>query len=438
MNQLRRLKSATYHEYYGRVLFGNYSNELKRFVRDYIDRCRAFEMTGTPAIMYISAWQDKTKNIWYEYAGNRFAELMGCHKSEIAEVFRNSVIDRRIYHYQDVDVGIQKEIKSREELSGAWKELREESIKTGSIEAVYKIVINNDSAIWLKDQATIIAFEKDRLCLSPGILTVVSKEMEAEDELKKHRDHLEAIVQDRTAALTKLNEQLLQEIVERKLAEKRLKQSYNKLLQNLEETVNAMSMTVEERDPYTAGHQRRTADLAVVLAKRLGLSAHKVKGIHMAGLIHDIGKIAIPAEILSKPGRLNDAEILLIRRHPQVAYEILKNIDFPWPVDQIVLQHHEKVNGSGYPNGLSGREMLEEAKILCVADVVETIASHRPYRPGLGIEKALLEISSNKGTLYDTDVVVVCLTLFRKKGYKFLSKSGDRISYSHFETPQSI
>jgi len=438
MKQLRISDNSAYQEYYGRILFGSYSNELKSFVRDHIDRCRAFEDTGTPAILYISAWQDKTKNIWYEYAGSRFAELLGCHCSEVAEVFRNCVIDRRIYQYQDVEVGIRKEIKSREELSGAWQEVREESIKTGSIEAVYKIILSNDSAIWLKDQATIIAFEKDRLCLSPGILTIVSKEMEAEDELKKHRDHLEAIVQDRTAALTKLNEQLLQEIVERKLAEKRLKQSYNKLLQNLDETVNAMSLTVEERDPYTAGHQRRTADLAVVLAQKMGLPDKKIKGIRTAGLIHDIGKIAIPAEILSKPGRLNEAEILLIRRHPQVAYEILKNIDFPWPVDQIVLQHHEKINGSGYPKGLSGEEMLDEAKILCVADVVETIASHRPYRPGLGIEKALFEISSNKGTLYDPDVVDVCLKLFRNNGYQFLSKSGDHISYSHFDPSQSI
>jgi len=420
MRQLRISESTVPRAYCGRILFGNYSQELKNFVSDNIDRCRAFEETGTSAILYISAWQDKTKKIWYEYAGDRFAELLGCDPDKVAEVFRNCVIDRRIYKHQDVDVGIRKEVKSREELSGAWLELREESIKTGNIEAVYKIALENDTAIWLKDQATIIAFEKDRLCLSPGILTIVSKEMEAEDELKKHRDQLEAIVQDRTAALTKLNEQLKQEIVERKLAEKRLQQSYNKLQQNLDETVNAMSLTVEERDPYTAGHQRRTADLAVTLAKIMGLSDQTIKGIRTAGLIHDIGKISIPAEILSKPGRLNEAEIQLIRRHPKVAYEILKNIDFPWPVDQIVLQHHEKINGSGYPMGLSGKEMLVEAKILCVADVVETIASHRPYRPGLGIDKALEELSENKGTLYDPAVVDVCLKLFRTKGYQFL------------------
>jgi putative nucleotidyltransferase with HDIG domain len=348
------------------------------------------------------------------------AELLSCGPGDVATVFRDSIVDRRIYKYQGMDVGIRKEVKSRKELSGAWQELRKECIKTGTIEAVYKIARKNDNAIWLKDQATIISFEKDRICLSPGILTIVSKEMKAEDELKKHRDELEAIVRKRTAALTQLNEQLKQEIVERKQAEERLQQSYNKLQQNLDETVNAMSLTVEERDPYTAGHQRRTADLAVTLARKMGLSSQVVKGIQTAGLIHDIGKISIPAEILSKPGRLNEVEIQLIRRHPQVAYEILRNIDFPWPVDQIVLQHHEKVNGSGYPMGLSGKEMLVEAKILCVADVVETIASHRPYRPGLGIDKALGEISKNKGVLYDPVVVDACLDLFRKDGYRFV------------------
>jgi putative nucleotidyltransferase with HDIG domain len=180
-----------------------------------------------------------------------------------------------------------------------------------------------------------------------------------------------------------------------------------------------MSLTVEERDPYTAGHQRRTTDLAVAIAGEMGLSEHQIKGVQMAGFIHDIGKISIPAEILSKPGRLNEAEILLIRRHPQVGYEILKKIDFPWPVDLIVLQHHEKMDGSGYPQGLSGKETLVEARILCVADVVETISSHRPYRPGLGLDKALEDITKNRGILFDPRVVDVCLTLFQNKNFQF-------------------
>ncbi len=405
-------------DYCGRILNGNYSGKLKQRVVECFKRYHAFEETGTLGIPYIAAWREKTNTIWYEYASQRLADLLDCRLTEVAEVFRNCVIDRRIYRYQNAEAGISKEIKSREELSGVWRELREEGQKTGAIEAVYKIALRKGFAIWLKDQATIETLEADRICLSLGLLTTVSKEMEAEDELKKHRDQLEAVVQARTAELTKLNEQLKLEIVERGLAEERLQQSYNRLQQNLDETVNAMSLTVEERDPYTAGHQRRTADLAMQLASQIGLSAHAVKGIHMAGLIHDIGKISIPAEILSKPGRLNAAEIQLIRRHPQAAYDILKKIDFPWPVDLIVLQHHERIDGSGYPQGLTGGETLIEARILCVADVVEAIASHRPYRPALGIDKALAEISANSGRLYDPHVVAACLRLLREESYQ--------------------
>jgi putative nucleotidyltransferase with HDIG domain len=243
--------------------------------------------------------------------------------------------------------------------------------------------------------------------------------MEAEDELKQHHDHLEEIVYERTATLTKLNRQLKQEIAERKSTEEKLQQSYAKLQKNLDEIVNAMSLTAEKRDPYTAGHQKRTTELALAVAREMGLPEHEIKGVQMAGLIHDMGKISIPAEILSKPGKLNELEIQLIRKHPEAAYEILKKIDFPWPVDLIVLQHHEKMDCSGYPQGLAGNDILIEARILCVADVVESIHSHRPYRPGLGIDKALEEISTNRGTLYDPDAVDACLRLFRQKNFQF-------------------
>jgi len=406
-------------DYCGRILDGDYSDQLKQRVAGYIECYRATEETGSPAIQYIAAWRGTKREIWYEYTSKRLMALLGCKYDELAEVFRNRIIDRRIYKYIDVDSSIIKEVKSQEELSGAREELRKEGKKTGAIEAVYKISVKNGHAIWLKDQATIEIHEQDRICLSLGFLTIVSKEMEAEDELKRHRDHLEEIVEERTADLVKLNVQLKQEVAERKLAEEKLRQSYNILQQNLDKIVTVMSLTVEERDPYTAGHQRRTTDLAVAIAGEMGLSEHQIKGVQMAGFIHDIGKISIPAEILSKPGRLNEAEILLIRRHPQVGYEILKKIDFPWPVDLIVLQHHEKMDGSGYPQGLSGKETLVEARILCVADVVETISSHRPYRPGLGLDKALEDITKNRGILFDPRVVDVCLTLFQNKNFQF-------------------
>jgi putative nucleotidyltransferase with HDIG domain len=191
------------------------------------------------------------------------------------------------------------------------------------------------------------------------------------------------------------------------------------LQKNLDEIVHAMSLTAEKRDPYTAGHQKRTTELAMALAGEMGLCKHQIKGVQMAGLIHDMGKISIPAEILSKPGKLNEVEIQLVRRHPQAAFEILKKIDFPWPVGLIVLQHHEKMDCSGYPQGLAGEEILLEARILCVADVVESIESHRPYRPGLGRDSALEEISKNRGVLYDQDVVDACLRLFKEKNFQY-------------------
>jgi HD-GYP domain-containing protein (c-di-GMP phosphodiesterase class II) len=399
-------------EYCGQILNENYSPALKRRVSHCIECFRAFAETGNPAIPYISAWQEEDKKIiWYEFVSGAFLELLECQPKEAADKFRNSVIGRHIYKYFNIDPGIRKEIISGRELNGARKQLRHEGKTSGIIEAVYKVSLEKKGVIWLKDQATVEIHEQDGICLSLGCLTVVSKEMEAEDELEKHRNRLEELVQKRTVELTDANSKLKQEIEERKRAEESLQQSYNKLQKTMDGIIQAMSMTVEVRDPYTAGHQRRATELAMAIAREMGLSEHRIKGIQMAGLIHDMGKICVPAEILSRPGKLSDAEFQLIKNHPQIAYEILKEIDFPWPVDKIVLQHHERIDGSGYPQGLRGEETLLEAKILSVADVVETVASHRPYRPGLGIEKALEEISHHRGVLYDPDVVDACLKL---------------------------
>ena len=217
----------------------------------------------------------------------------------------------------------------------------------------------------------------------------------------------------------KANEQLRLEIIERKKVENELQDTLKELRQALRGATQAMALTVETRDPYTAGHQRRVADLARATAKEMGFPRDKITGIRMAGALHDIGKIAIPSEILSKPGRLNGTEFELIKNHPKVGYDILKSIKFPWPVAQIVLQHHERMDGSGYPQALSGEDILSEARILGVADVVEAMASHRPYRAALGIDKALEEISINRGKLYDVEVVNGCLKVFKDKGFKF-------------------
>jgi PAS domain S-box-containing protein/putative nucleotidyltransferase with HDIG domain len=203
----------------------------------------------------------------------------------------------------------------------------------------------------------------------------------------------------------------------------RLKEELVQSLKNIrrlfEQGIEAIASLSESRDPYTAGHQRRVTQLSCAIAKEMGFSEKQIEGIHASGLLHDIGKIYIPTDILNRPGRLSNIEIDLIRTHPKVGYDILKRVNFPWPVAQIVLQHHERQDGSGYPQGLSNEENLIEARILAVADVVEAMSSHRPYRPALGIDAALEEISKNSGIFYDHKVVDVCLKLFKEKNFKF-------------------
>jgi PAS domain S-box-containing protein len=195
------------------------------------------------------------------------------------------------------------------------------------------------------------------------------------------------------------------DVSDRKQAERELRESYETVRNTLMRTVNALAAAVEKRDPYTAGHQLRVADLAVAIATEMGVPRDQTDGIHISGLIHDIGKIYIPAEILGKPSRVTDIEMMMIQTHPQAGYDVLSAVDFPWPVAETVLQHHERIDGSGYPRGLSGADILIEARILSVADVVEAMASHRPYRTAHSTEEALEEILRNRASLYDPDVV---------------------------------
>ncbi len=212
---------------------------------------------------------------------------------------------------------------------------------------------------------------------------------------------------------------IYRDMAEFKSSELELEKTLNKLRKAMGGIINAMVSTVEVRDPYTAGHQQRVADLARAIAQEMGLSDDEIDGIRMAGTLHDLGKVNIPAEILSKPGRLSEIEFSLIKMHPRVAYDILKEIDFPWPIADMVYQHHERIDGSGYPQGLKGKDILLAAKILTVSDVVESIASHRPYRPALGIKKALDEIFIKRGLYYDPVVVDACIKLFKEKRFIF-------------------
>ena len=210
---------------------------------------------------------------------------------------------------------------------------------------------------------------------------------------------------------------IVRDISDRKRAERALAESFERLRKSMRGIIQVIAQTVESRDPYTAGHHRRVSDLGRAVAQEMGLSADRVDGIRTTGLIHDLGKIAIPAEILSKPAKLNPIEYDLVKTHSRVGYEILKDLEFSWPVAEMILQHHERLDGSGYPRGLKGDQILLEARILVVADVVEAMATHRPYRPAFGVETALDEITRGRGRLYDPAAVDACVSLFRTKGF---------------------
>ena len=219
-------------------------------------------------------------------------------------------------------------------------------------------------------------------------------------------------LRDRIAELNRL-------AVAHRMTEQALAQSLEKLRRATGVVIDVIIMAVETRDPYTAGHQNRVADLARSIAAEMRLPADVIDGIRVAGRIHDVGKISIPAEVLTRPRHLSPAEYSLVKTHPEIGYEILKNIDFTHPVAQMVYQHHERLNGSGYPRGLSGEAIMPEARILAVADVVEAICSRRSYRSALGIEKALKEILQYRDVLYDGEAVDACVALFRDRGFRF-------------------
>lgn len=220
----------------------------------------------------------------------------------------------------------------------------------------------------------------------------------------------------------------LRDIGERKSAEKKIRDGIIRLSNNLEETVISLASAYEMKDPYTAGHQKRVTEIASAIALEMDIEEERFQGMRLASLVHDIGKINVPTEILSKPGKITEPEFELIRTHSKAGYDILKKINFPWPISRIVLQHHERMDGSGYPNGLSGEKILLEARIIAVADVIEAMATHRPYRASLGIEKALEEIEKHRGVLYDEDVAKACLHLFRSGKF--------RLETSNFSTPR--
>lgn len=257
------------------------------------------------------------------------------------------------------------------------------------------------------------ATEDKLAAFAAGGVDYVSKPFQSEEVLARVRVHMQlrhmqlhlgSLVEERTSALRSTCEALEQS-----------RANYRRML---EQTVQAIALTVEKRDPYTAGHQTRVAHLAANIARHMRMPPDQLEGLRLGATIHDIGKIWLPAEILSRPGRLNETEFAMVKTHPDIGWEIVQQIDFPWPVAEMIRQHHERPDGSGYPMGLKGDEIILEARILAVADVVEAMASHRPYRPARGIDLALAEIRQGAGRLYDVDIVEACLYLFEQGGYQ--------------------
>ena len=234
-------------------------------------------------------------------------------------------------------------------------------------------------------------------------------------ELLELNEQLEKRVAERARELMEANRKLREEMERRKQTSLELEASHHNLRTSLEETVRALAATVEIRDVYTSGHQECVAELACRIAREMGMTQEFIKGLRVGGILHDIGKIAIPSEILTKPTRLMDLEFAIIKEHPSVGYNLLRGIPFSRPVAEMVHQHHERMNGSGYPKGLAGEDILREARILAVADVVEAMSSHRPYRPAQGLDKALAEIESGRGALYAPEAVDACLAVFRQE-----------------------
>jgi PAS domain S-box-containing protein len=337
--------------------------------------------------------------------------------------------------------GIARDITERKQ---AEKALREsESLSKSLVDYMHDamIIMNWDGFILFANRAAarIIDFERPEELTGHNMVEYLHP-----DSFQKAAEDLEAVKADKMGFLSEYqlssvtgkhlwvesiggkiifrnasaNLVCIRDITERKRTEQKLQNTLDSLRKAFGTTIQVMVSAVETRDPYTAGHQRRSADLARAIATEMGLPHEKIEGIRVAGSIHDIGKLSIPAEILSKPTRLTELEFSLIKEHARQGYEMLRDVESPWPLAEIVYQHHERMDGSGYPRSLKGDEIIMEARILAVSDAVESMASHRPYRPAIGLNAALEEIEKNKGILYDADAVDACLRLFREEGFQ--------------------
>ncbi len=287
---------------------------------------------------------------------------------------------------------------------------------------VVKIMDRKKNIYWMEDHEKILKDDSGNFLGIIGIIREISERKNIEREMEDVRAVLQKKIDRKVLEFKKVVDQLRKEIIERMKVEEQLQYNLKLQQKTFDEVVNALASAVEKRDPYTYGHQQNVTVLTEAIAREMGFDDDRIEGIRIASLLHDIGKIIIPGEILSRPGNLTANEFNLIKEHPRTGYEILKGIEFPWNVAEIILQHHERLDGSGYPEGLKEDEICFEAKILAVADVVEAMITHRPYRPACGREEAYKEILDNKGILYDPEVVDVCMNMLKNKNFQFEEK----------------
>jgi HD-GYP domain-containing protein (c-di-GMP phosphodiesterase class II)/CHASE3 domain sensor protein len=320
------------------------------------------------------------------------------------------------------------EEESRNKQLGLERKIMERSVHLDSIQKELQLQSNarkqaeeTKNSLRLDLERKIIELTVQLESVYKELATQTTARKQAEEEIGKHRLELEQKITERNKELESITQKLDAQIIARKQIEEELKLNFEQLRNTLDETVNSLAAAVEKRYPYMSGHQQRVAQLACAIAKEMMLPFEQIEGIRIAGLLHEIGNLNIPTGIIGKVGPLNSIELRIMQMHPEAGYDILKTIEFPWPVAQIVYQHHERIDGSGYPQGLKSDSILLEARILGVADTVEAMASQRTYRSALGVEKALAEISTKAKTVYDPQVVEACVDLFTESRFGFVA-----------------
>lgn len=390
MNQMTNLQDFNWvfdQDYCGRILKGDFSNKLKRRVAECILLFRNFNVTANPSLPYISAWQEGENNsIWYEFAASKLLDLLKCQSCEVSEIFRDSIVKWCSYQYESDNDTISQKMVCREALNSIRKKLRHEGKRTGNVEAVYKLALHDNKTIWLKDMASVESFPEDNICLSLGALIDVTKEMEKEEQ----RQAEEQTLRCRQAEL-----------------ERELEKQSNKLWKTQIEMIYRLAQAAGYHDTSTGLHITKMSHYCDLLSEAVGLTSEDRELLFHATSMHDVGKIAISEAILQKPGKLNDHEFELIKTHSIIGAKLLSGNDSPLlrMAQNIALTHHERWDGAGYPNGISGNEIPLSGRIAAICDVFDALTSERPYKKAWDVDKALSEVEKGKGTKFDPELV---------------------------------